>query len=387
MMSLVMSGGGAERSGLKRGVGASRGGDVDIGGDGVVVGAEGAYPVEIGFTSGRGGGRTGHGAGGGEAETEEGASAEEVARDEKIRGARKKGPEDKVDDKANALSSSLGVGQDEKTRRGGVDEASGLGSWAADFGLFVSDDGKDLEGTGGFEANPLAGWGAYEAGVSMEAKEESGVIEGVGGERRGAGFEQPVAGVDETGVPRAEAAKAATKDNRQVAAKDPVAGELRSATEATGVDGDTDLGAAGVVAPRAPENSERDRSGFIAGLGDISGDRGDEEVANLEAAARVAGGELYALDDRLSALSVLLGQRPRAGNGKGAASVSAAAGEVAWLRSILKTGEYSDHFRRPGEVRQATKAIERGVRSAERAVERDIALLDDAGGPLKVVAH
>lgn len=328
MMSLVMSGGGAGNSGGKGGGGASGRGDVDISGDGVVVGAEGTYPVEIGFTSERGGA-------GSETETGEGETAGKVA---------------------------------QKANRGGAGEASGLGTWAADFGLFLSDDREDTEGAGGFEPNSPAGRGAVEARVLMDTKE-------------GGGVNRVGQASDEAGTSGAEAVEIATSGIREVATEGPVDGRPLSATEAAGVNGGTGSGAAGTrVTPRVPGTSKREPSGFFEGLRDMSGNRGDEEVANLEEAARVAGGELYSLDDRLSALSVLLGQRPLAASGKGAASVSAAAGEVTWLRSVLKTGEYSDLFRKAGEVRRAAKAVERSVRSAERALKQDIALLDDAGG-------
>lgn len=340
MMSLVMSGGSAESGGVKGGVvGASGSDSVDTGGgDGVVVGAEGAYPVEIGFTSGRDG----------ETETDEGATAEEIARKK-------------------------------SRRRGRAGKGSGLGSWAADFGLFVSQDGKkENKGADQFEINSLAEWGVFEASLPVKNKERQGGNDD--GESAGLGQAVVVVGADGTGATGADAAKVATKDTRPRVAEDPVGGGgPRSATEAAGVDGATDLGDAGMAAPRAPEKSKREPSGFFDGLRDMRGDGGDQDAADLEAAARVAGGELYALDDRLSVLAVLLEERPLAANGKGAASASAAAGEVTWLRSVLKTGEFSDLFRRPGEVRRAAEAVERSVRGAERAVERDVALLDDAG--------
>ena len=343
MASLVMSGGGAGGSGMKGGGGASGNGDVDIGSDGVVVGAEGTYPVEIGFMSGKDGEGSGRGAGG-EAEADGGEAPEEVAQE------------------------------------------TSLGSWAADFGLFVSEDGKEVEGAGDLEIDALAGWGVFEAGLPMETKREKKRRVGGGGGRAGPG-QAAVVGADATAATGAEAVKVATEGNRQVSAQDavgsgpPVGDGPRPATEAAGVGSETTVNAVGTAAaPRASDKSTREPAGFFAGLRDANGDGGDQGIADLEEAARVAGGELYALDDRLSALSGLLGQRPLAASGKGAASVSAAAGEVTWLRSVLKTGEYSDLFRRPGEVRRAGKAVERSVRSAERAVERDMALLGEAGG-------
>ncbi|CAN0465781.1 unnamed protein product, partial [Ectocarpus sp. 8 AP-2014] len=139
-------------------------------------------------------------------------------------------------------------------------------------------------------------------------------------------------------------------------------------------DGQADLDAAGL--PRAGENGKRDSSsGFLAALASLSSNR---EPAKLKAAVRAAGGELYGLTDRLSVLSSALGKHPLAAPGKGAASVAAALEEVASLRRALKTGEYSRFSGRPEEVRRAVKASERLVRDAERAVGKDIAVLDNA---------
>lgn len=418
MTPWVMSGRGGGGRGLQRGVRASAGGGDGGGGDekhnGLVVGAEGAFPVEIGFTDERS-----EGAGverimthKKEADHREGAAtatAGKVAHEVASSGASGKSPDRQKLQEGSSFSS---IGEQQSGDMTAEDEegVSSLGSWAADFGLFVSEDGTGIAGgdtsDGGIvEHNPLAGWGEFEENTAMTTpgKEEGGV----------GGYGAPKVVVRSTDV-GANGAGATGADTASAQAREHVQGDHKipakeggangagtghempvehpnsggglqpaakpSAKVATGanVDGDTSDEADDVVSRFRDQKKLRSPS-FFSGLRNLGGDRGDRDTAKLEASARVAGGELYGLADRLSILSSLLAEDPLCTSGKGAASVSAAVEEVESLRNLLKTGEYRIRWDRPGDVRRAVKAAERRVRDAERTVQKDLELLNDAG--------
>ncbi|CAM9275179.1 unnamed protein product [Ectocarpus fasciculatus] len=411
-MSVVMSAGGVGTRGFNGEGSASgggcRGGVGEVCG-GLTVGAEGVFPVEIGFIPGE------------RDDDDDGVGAEEkgMTADREMRKRAREAeqensprdaagttkPEGKSDEEASVLS-FLKLLRGPTGVHEAADDASGLGSWAADFGLFVGEDGTALEGTSSGEVeNDFVGWGAsFEeyAWMGLGTEEEGEV--GCDGELVAVGYGPaafPGAGGKTEPTTNAQATKApavkdeedplktrrgdgvATEDERESggAAEDTKVAGARSAvrlfaakTNATS-DGQADLDAAG-GRPRAGGSSKRDSSsGFFAAVASLGSNR---EPAKLKTVVRAAGGELYGLTDRLSILSSALGERPLAAPGKGAASVATALEEVASLRSALKMGEYSRFWGRPEEVRRAVKAAERLVRAAERAVEKDIAVLDDA---------
>lgn len=413
-MSLVMSAGGVGTRGFNGEGSASgcgcRGGVGE--GCGLTVGAEGVFPVEIGFITGE---RDDDGVGAVEkgmvADREMGKRVREAAQEKDPRDAAgtTTRPEGESDEEASVFSFLKVL----RGRRGvdeGADDASGLGCWAADFGLFVGQGGTALDGTSSVEVeSDFVGWGAsFEdyawMGLGTEEEGEAGrdgeaaaaADFGPADFARADGETEPTTSAHATKAPavkdeedydlktwRGEGVVTEHKGKREtgIAAEDTKVAGARSAvrlfagrTNAT-LDGQADLDAAGL--PRAGGNGKRDSSsGFFAALASLSNNR---EPAKLKAAVRAAGGEVYGLTDRLSILSSVLGKHPLAAPGKGAASVAAALEEVASLRRALKTGEYSRFSGRPVEVRRAVKAAERLVRVAERAVGKDIAVLDNAG--------
>ncbi|CAB1098104.1 unnamed protein product [Ectocarpus sp. CCAP 1310/34] len=412
-MSLVMSAGGVGTRG-SNGEGSASGGGcrggVGEGCGGLTVGAEGVFPVEIGFIPGE---RDDDGVGAADkgmaAGKEVGKRVREAAQEKSPRDAAgtTTRPGGQSDEEAGVLS-FLKVLRDRRgVDEGGADDVSGLGSWAADFGLFVGEDSTTLDWTSSGEVeSDFVGWGAsFEdcawVGLGMEEGGQAGRDEaaaaadlGPADFARADGETEPTS-AHATKAPavedeedyylitsRGEGVVTMENDKREtgIAAEDTKAAGGRSAvrlfagrTNATLV-GQADVDAAGLS--RARGNSKRDSSsGFFAALASLNSHR---ESAKLKAAVRAAGGELYGFTDRLSVLSSSLGKNPLAAPGKGAASVAAALEEVASLRRALKTGGYSRFSGRPAEVRRAVKAAERLVRDAERAVGKDIAVLDNA---------
>ncbi|CAM9982742.1 unnamed protein product, partial [Ectocarpus sp. 12 AP-2014] len=412
-MSLVMSAGGVETRGFNGEGSASGGGcrgGVGEGHGGLTVGAEGVFPVEIGFITGE---RDDDGVGavdkGIVAGRQMGKRVREAAQEKSPRDAA--GTTTRQEGQSDEEASVLSFLKVLRGRRGvdeGADDDSGLGSWAADFGLFVRGDGTALDGTSSGEVeSDFVGWGASFQdyawmGLGVEEEGEAGRDgEAAAADLGPADFArvdretEPTTIAQATKAPavkdeeddylktwRGEGVVTEDKDEREtgIVAQDTKVAGARSAvrlfagrTNAT-LDGQADLDAAGL--PRAGGNGKRDFSSvFFAALASLSNNR---EPAKIKAAVRAAGGELYSLTDRLSVLSSALGKHPLAAPGKGAASVAAALEEVASLRRALKTGEYSRFSGRPGEVRRAVKAAERLVRDAERAVGKDIAVLDNA---------
>ncbi|CBJ27230.1 conserved unknown protein [Ectocarpus siliculosus] len=404
-VSLVMSAGGVETRGFNGEGSASGGGclgGLGEGCGGLTVGAEGVFPVEIGFITGEldddGVGAADKGMVAGR---EMGKRVREAAQDKSPRDAAgtTMRPEGQSDEEASVLSflkvlrGRRGVGE-------GADDASGLGSWAADFGLFVGEDGTALDGTSSGEVeSDFVGWGAsFEdyawMGLGVEEEGEAGRDGEAAAADFGSAAPEPTTSAHAMKAPtvedeedylktwKGEGVVTEDKDEREtgiVAEDTKVAGARSTVRLFAGrmnatLNGQADLDAAGL--PRAGGNGKRDSSsGFLAALASLSSNR---EPAKLKAAVRAAGGELYSLTDRLSILSSALGKHPLAAPGKGAASVAAALEEVASLRRALKAGEYSRFSGRPEEVRRAVKAAERLVRDAERAVGKDIAVLDNA---------
>ncbi|CAM9327899.1 unnamed protein product [Scytosiphon promiscuus] len=382
------------------------------GSDGLVVGAEGVFPVEIGFTEGKS-----EGAGDertmnqkrGASHHESAATAEELTLEIPFSGASWKTLGRQKLDEVNS-SSSIGEQEDSERREEPNAEVSGLESWAADFGLLLSEDGKVLEGSGasdggGVESNPLAGWGEFEENVVMTPQEE--------GKRNVGGFEAQNVVVRPTDVAATGAgptsAGAATaqvgkhmEDDHESSAKEGCDNEARSRLERSSeyprkggqprpaveasvketagvdVDGDTGHGADSAVS-RFRDQKKPLRPNFFSGLRSLGGDRGDRDAAKLEAAARVAGGELYGIADRLSTLSSMLAEGHLSASGKEAENVAEAANELESLRTLLKTGKYRNCWGTPGEVRRAVKSAERLVKDAERSVQKKLKSVDDAG--------
>ncbi|CAM9821657.1 unnamed protein product [Ectocarpus sp. 6 AP-2014] len=404
-MSLVMSAGGVETRRFNGEGSASGGGclgGVGEGCGGLTVGAEGVFPVEIGFITGEldddGVGAADKGMVAGR---EMGKRVREAAQEKSPRDAAgtTTRPEAQSDEEVSVLS-FLKVLRGRTGVDEGADDASGLGSWAADFGLFVGEDGTALDGTSSGEVeSDFVGWGAsFEdyawMGLGVEEEGEAGRDGEAAAADFGSAAPEPTTSAHATKAPtvedkedylktwKGEGVVTEDKDEREtgIVAEDTEVAGARSAVRlfagrmnAT-LDGQADLDAAGL--PRAGGNGKRNSSsGFLAALASLSSNR---EPAKLKAAVRAAGGELYSLTDRLSILSSALGKHPLAAPGKGAASVAAALEEVASLRRGLKAGEYSRFSGRPEEVRRAVKTAERLVRDAERAVGKDIAMLDNA---------
>lgn len=430
---------------------------------GVVVGAEGAFPVAIGFVRERNGANEVDWVEGG-VYNEEGGSVCDSYQTETTLGdiepeAATMAEYSVDDDRREQQAASVAAGDEGSLKAEKAVKFGGLGSWAADFGLCLADDGQQAIGkvhenrsNGVALANDfLPGWGFVQWEEEEEARvvfmpreeamgpvDEAGgggrqgmpmrtvALQGTGVERPGAGSQMSIAepasearyrqasgptqgGTAErwTETPVGEATTTNTTTTTITTAgafthtKDDSLSEtalhdvasIISATD-TELEGETDIDSAEATAENAGESTANApfATGFFDALrrlaggsgisgGGVRGERGT--VDELQAAIRTAGGELYGLGDRLAVLSAAIRRRPLISNGRGGQSVAAAEGALSSVRDVLRlavNGTKSlEATMKPGQVRRAAEVAKRCVREAERVVEVDTALLDDAG--------
>lgn len=433
-MSMGMSGTGDSGLGVEGGTGGGTGrggggGDsgIDVGRDGFVVGAEGVFPVQLGFASERDDGvfeAADYWVEGEATVAAEGTTLRNPLQKQEPSRAEAEGEQRRLaGEEADAADATevqrvvktAGYPAGRRRDQAGVtkverEEDDGLGSWAADFGLFASDiKARQPGGSGDDEIDdPLTGWG-----LSDEASAVVTALAGKGAEgfgRDATSFEQVVSGSDDAGATEmkvvgeereafaADQGEKEDKENLVVENEGTYEDEFsieaaRGALERpdTGFEtapsakevvkrtarGGDDVSPAGTTAKVAAGKSPH--FGFLHGLRLFARGPDDREAKKLKTAVRAVGGELYGLNDRLSALSATLCEHPLVAGGTAAVCVSAAKAEVTSLRKTLTGDGGSGVARHAGEVRQAARAVDRRVREAERAVERDLKLLRDAG--------
>lgn len=391
------------------------------GGDGVIVGAEGVFPVELSFLN-RGGGN-------GSFVEEDDWVEGRVEAPREVASAGKwehvlewEGSIGRVDrgGRPERVNSSDRLWRGRRGPEGKVDgdETMNLGPWMADFGLVVSAGGIDggvigsgLDGGG----DSLVGWGwvsqqegfvgerryckdAPDCGQSVvganytETKEGSRVeLRNVSGRRTAT--EAPreqckrVGDISNAGLSWSPIEETTTihKGIKATGNTMPSPSTMESTAIETamkrghGDHGGFDSGGS----PRASvcgNNEAPDPVGFLDGLRRLARGRRDREARKLELAVRAAGDELYGLSDRLSALSSSVASEQCTAPGRSGVSVAAAVKEVESLREALKTvgGRQGRKLKRTADIRRAVRDAGKGVREAERAVEKDAKLLAEA---------
>lgn len=256
--------------------------------------------------------------------------------------------ENKDNTNGKNLFLSAGVRQDPESLSGGQEVEgggeeemrTGLGSRAADFGLFENNVREELEGAGG--------------GSSRKREDDSFV---------GLDFVQ-----DEADI----AVGATGNEARE-----------NKGTDSASTEGSVDrLSGEGFAVTNARVRKAVQKlvpSIFFGGLRRLGRVRRMRYFEYLEMTTHAAGEKMYRLSNWLAALPASVRRSASIASGRGVAIVTAALRGLEPLPSMLMAVEDRGCLGRPGEIRRAAKAAERHVQEAERAVEEHITLLDDMG--------